>query len=1578
MPEDVLFWKWISTTAIGLVTETAVYHWNLEAGSAEGEAPRRVFDRHSSLAGCQIINYKSDASGKWLLLVGITAQQGRVVGAMQLFNVDRNVSQPIEGHCGVFAEFLMPEALPSQGTTKVFAFAVRNQAAAKLSIVEIDHREGAPVYAKKTLDLFFPPEAANDFPVSMQFSSKYALLYVVTKYGFIHLYDVASGTCIFMNRISSDTIFVTSEYRATGGIMGVNRKGQVLSVSLDESSIIPYLVNTLGNADVALQYAARNGIAGAENLFVERFQQLLGSGQVGEAARLAARSPKGLLRTPTTIEALKACSGPPSSPGEMSPLLQYFGMLLEGADGLNEHEAIELAKPVLTQGKKGLLEKWLKEERLACSVELGDIVRQFDTALALSVFLRADAPDRVCECFAELGQFSKLLLFAKKVGYAPDWLALIRSTLAQDVNRAAELAKALLEDPETSSLDLEATFELFAEAGHVQAATFFALDRLKQDTPDLGPLQTRLLTLNLEVSPQVANALLEARMFSHYDRNVIAGLCEAAGLWQRALEHYGQAGDMIRVLSSVSEPDTDWLATHAQSEAVSPQVLKELLEGLLEMDAPRFAALVTKLAVRTAGKFPPMTAIDMFSSRGEQLQEALYVYLASVAPASDESPVQLAYMQAAVATGHMKELEKFCREASALDPAAAIAWLEGARLEDPLPLIILCDRFDRTHDLVLHLHERGAMRYIEVYVQRVNPSRLPAVLGALLDVGSDEEAIKSLLLSVPAGGYSVADLVQAAEERNRLAVVLPVLESRVKASDAATSQDRDVHNALAKIYVDAGGRTAEEFLLGNRLYNPVLLGRYAEKRDPHLALLAFERGQCDAELMRLTNANGMYKQQARYLLTRKDSTLWSHALASDNPHRGPLVEQAVGTVVPESSDAEQVSAAVKALLAAGLHAELVTLLERLLLQDGAASPFAANASLQNLLLQTAIKAVPERVSDLLGRLKSYDAVQVAKAAIAAGLNEEAFLAYKLAGRNPDAVAVLLDQLRDPVRAAGFAELLNEKETWSRLALGQRQQGLVREAIDSYLRAEDPSDHVALTAAAHEAKRYEDLVRYLTMARGKLRDPAVETELAFALAMTNRLAELETMVARPNLAQVQSVADRCFEAQLYAAARILYSAVANWSRLAVTLVHLGEHGAAVEAAKKAGNLRVWQQVLEACLEHGEYGLAQACGTHLVPHADELERLVAIYEERGLAAEAIALLEASLSVERAHMGIFTELTVLLARHRPERLMDHLTLYWSRINMPRAIAACSEAHLWPALAFLHLHHDDHDRAVGVMLEHPVECWEHERACAALTKAGSPETLYKAIEWYRQEQPLLLCDLLLRLAHRLDPSRVVDTFRKHNLLPLIKPFLVAVQQPNSGLTAVNTALNELLLAEEDAAGLAASFERSDRFDQQAWAARLREHGRQDIRRLAARLYTMHGAWRQAMDLLIQEALFVEATRTAAASRDPAMAELLLRHFVAIADGPLFVGCLYACYDLLRPDLVLELAWSAGWTDLAMPYFCQTLRQQHDKLTKLEAVVESGAFGASAPASAQATVHAKKMASASLAASMPGSPHQR
>lgn len=53
-----------------------------------------------------------------------------MVGAMQLYSVDRKVSQPIEGHAASFAQFKM-EGNAEEST--LFCFAVRGQAGGKVS-----------------------------------------------------------------------------------------------------------------------------------------------------------------------------------------------------------------------------------------------------------------------------------------------------------------------------------------------------------------------------------------------------------------------------------------------------------------------------------------------------------------------------------------------------------------------------------------------------------------------------------------------------------------------------------------------------------------------------------------------------------------------------------------------------------------------------------------------------------------------------------------------------------------------------------------------------------------------------------------------------------------------------------------------------------------------------------------------------------------------------------------------------------------------------------------------------------------------------------------------------------------------------------------------------------------------------------------------------------------------------------------------------------------------------------------------------------------------------------------------------
>lgn len=85
-------------------------------------------------------------------------------------------------------------------------------------------------------------------------------------------------------------------------------------------------------------------------------------------------------------------------------------------------------------------------------------------------------------------------------------------------------------------------------------------------------------------------------------------------------------------------------------------------------------------------------------------------------------------------------------------------------------------------------------------------------------------------------------------------LLLPWLETRVHDG----THDPGVHNALAKIYIDSNSNP-EKFLRENAYYDSRVVGKYCEKRDPHLACVAYERGGCDTELINVSGDLDMMK-----------------------------------------------------------------------------------------------------------------------------------------------------------------------------------------------------------------------------------------------------------------------------------------------------------------------------------------------------------------------------------------------------------------------------------------------------------------------------------------------------------------------------------------------------------------------------------------------------------------------------------------------------------------------------------------------------------------------------------------------
>jgi len=257
------------------------------------------------------------------------------------------------------------------------------------------------------------------------------------------------------------------------------------------------------------------------------------------------------------------------------------------------------------------------------------------------------------------------------------------------------------------------------------------------------------------------------------------------------------------------------------------------------------------------------------------------------------------------------------------------------------------------------------------------------------------------------------------------------------------------HNAQAKIHIDSNNNP-EKFLRENQFYDSMIVGKYCEQKHPQLACIAYERGKCDQDFIRVCNENNLFKNEVRYLIKRKDLQLWTTVLKKENKFSRQLIDQVVQTALNETQNPEDVNLIVKSLMAADLQRELIEFLDKAVLKNSA---FSNDKYLQNLLILTAIKADRSRLLEYVNRFNNYDASEVANIAISSMLYEEAFAIYKKFKMNTSAISVLIDNVKNLDRAQEFAERCNESAVWSLLGKAQLKAGLVEKSNASIKKAD---------------------------------------------------------------------------------------------------------------------------------------------------------------------------------------------------------------------------------------------------------------------------------------------------------------------------------------------------------------------------------------------------------------------------------------------------------------------------------------------------------------------------------------------
>ena len=160
-------------------------------------------------------------------------------------------------------------------------------------------------------------------------------------------------------------------------------------------------------------------------------------------------------------------------------------------------------------------------------------------------------------------------------------------------DKGAEFATNIAkEDP--SLLDIDRAVDIFQAQGMIQQATSFLLDVLGQNKPEQGHLQTRLLEMNLSSAPQVADAILGNEMFSYFDKQRIAQLCENAGLLSRALEYYEESADIKRVVVQADKIPEETLVAYFGKLTV--ELSLECLDEMLRVNIRQNLQAVINIA----------------------------------------------------------------------------------------------------------------------------------------------------------------------------------------------------------------------------------------------------------------------------------------------------------------------------------------------------------------------------------------------------------------------------------------------------------------------------------------------------------------------------------------------------------------------------------------------------------------------------------------------------------------------------------------------------------------------------------------------------------------------------------------------------------------------------------------------------------------------------------------------------------------------------------------------------------------------------------------------------------------------
>ena len=108
--------------------------------------------------------------------------------------------------------------------------------------------------------------------MQMYISIKYGLLYSVSKFGFLSLFELTTCSLLYRNRISNESVFAGTRNSKNDGYLIISKDGTILSLSVDETQLAGYMLTNCRHipdvVQLVFKLAARYRLPGVENMFL--------------------------------------------------------------------------------------------------------------------------------------------------------------------------------------------------------------------------------------------------------------------------------------------------------------------------------------------------------------------------------------------------------------------------------------------------------------------------------------------------------------------------------------------------------------------------------------------------------------------------------------------------------------------------------------------------------------------------------------------------------------------------------------------------------------------------------------------------------------------------------------------------------------------------------------------------------------------------------------------------------------------------------------------------------------------------------------------------------------------------------------------------------------------------------------------------------------------------------------------------------------------------------------------------------------------------------------------------------------